>query len=64
MCMIYTFTVFMSTLYSDAFKHKATVLCDSVLDVDKDIVCSTFGFKKGRMGKRWDLSARIIYHFL
>lgn len=40
----------MSALYSEAFNHEATVLCDSVWDADNEVVCSTV-YQKGRGGK-------------
>lgn len=40
----------MSTLCSDTFNHEATVLCGSVWDVDKEVVCSSSVFCKGRVG--------------
>lgn len=51
-CAWFIYTVFMSTLYSEALNHEWTVVCDRVWDVDKEVVCSSSVFKKGRSRKR------------
>lgn len=71
-CAWFIYTVFMSTLYSEALNHEWTVVCDRVWDVYKEVVCSSSVFKKGRSRKRagvknWGLlcpSARIICRHL